>query len=394
VRAVGGPGRVGAIPAAGEGTAAYRAAWTATLLFFGGFYALLVPLPRYLTAQGFQDGQIGLILGAFGVASLIGRPLAGLATDRYGARAVMRFGAIALTLGALAVPLTVSLPGLFGLRILQAVGYVAFTTAGTALVVALVDPAERGRRVALFGAAANVAITATPALVTLLLDVAPLGAGFLLGGLLALVSGSLTLRLPRASVTTAPFTLALPRRLWVPMLVSALLGGAFVGFFQFAPILADRRGTVSPGHLYLIYGLAIIGTRVVGGHLIDWYGAGPVVALACALMVAGHGLIATTDALAPLLLAPALIAAGGGMFHPALIAHHAALLPGAPGRATAAFYLAFDLGIGGGSWVCGLALEAAGLPGLFSIAAAMAALALPMSLGLRRPTAELPPVDR
>lgn len=371
MRAVGGPGRGGAIPAAGEGTAAYRAAWTATLLFFGGFYALLVPLPRYLTAQGFQDGQIGLILGAFGVASLIGRPLAGLATDRYGARAVMRFGAIALTLGALAVPLTVSLPGLFGLRILQAVGYVAFTTAGTALVVALVDPAERGRRVALFGAAANVAITATPALVTLLLDVAPLGAGFLLGGLLALVSGSLTLRLPRASVTTAPFTLALPRRLWVPMLVSALLGGAFVGFFQFAPILADRRGTVSPGHLYLIYGLAIIGTRVVGGHLIDRYGAGPVVALACAL-----------------------IAAGGGMFHPALIAHHAALLPGAPGRATAAFYLAFDLGIGGGSWVCGLALEAAGLPGLFSIAAAMAALALPMSLGLRRPTAELPPVDR
>src|SRR5947209_1539331 len=48
-------------------------AWAATLTFFAAFYALLTPLPRYLTAVGVPDGQIGLVLGAFGVAALLGR---------------------------------------------------------------------------------------------------------------------------------------------------------------------------------------------------------------------------------------------------------------------------------------------------------------------------------
>ena len=42
---------------------AYWTAWVATVVFFAGFYTLLVPLPRYLEAVGLPDWQIGLILG-------------------------------------------------------------------------------------------------------------------------------------------------------------------------------------------------------------------------------------------------------------------------------------------------------------------------------------------
>src|SRR5262245_51822877 len=165
---------------------AYWTAWAATVTFFGGFYALLVPLPRYLTEAGLPDWQIGLVLGAFGVASLVGRPIAGVASDRLGPRRVMLVGAGALVVGALGVLATKSALPLFGLRVLQATGYVAFTTAGTALIVALVPPGERGRRLAVFGAAANVAITITPAAVAALLEVAPLAAGLLASGAMAL----------------------------------------------------------------------------------------------------------------------------------------------------------------------------------------------------------------
>src|SRR5262245_7216813 len=95
-------------PLAGRsGTATtYWTAWIATVVFFAGFYALLVPLPRYLAEAGLPDWQIGLVLGAFGVASLVGRPVAGVAADRFGARAVMLVGSAALAAGALAVPAT------------------------------------------------------------------------------------------------------------------------------------------------------------------------------------------------------------------------------------------------------------------------------------------------
>src|SRR5260370_15509947 len=135
----------------------YWLAWVATVTFFVGFYALLVPLPRYLSAVGLEDWQIGFVLGAFGVASLVGRPIAGVASDRFGSRQVMLVGAVSLAVGALGVAATTSVIVLFFLRVLQALGYVAFTTAGTALVVSLVAPEDRARRLAVFCAAANCA---------------------------------------------------------------------------------------------------------------------------------------------------------------------------------------------------------------------------------------------
>jgi predicted MFS family arabinose efflux permease len=371
----------------GAGTlGSYRIAWVATLVFFAGFYALLIPVPRYLVAAGLSDWQVGLVLGAFGAASLIGRPLAGVAVDRFGARRVMLFGAGALAVGAFAFPVTTSVAALFALRVLQAAGYVAFTTAGTALVVALVAPAERGRRLAVYGAAANVAISLTPAVVGQLLEVAPLVAGLAVSGVLALVGAALAARLPTASTVAPAVVWAIPRRLWPSMAAAGLFGAAFAAFFQFAPILAERRVGASAGLLYAVYGVAIIATRVFGGRLVDRLDVGRVVALAAALIALGHALIAASASAAPLLVAPVLVATGSGLFHPALLAHHAALLPEAPGRASAAFYVAFDLGIGLGSWLFGVALELAGLPGLYWTAAALAAAVLPLAPRLRERT--------
>ncbi|NTV65626.1 MAG: MFS transporter, partial [Oscillochloris sp.] len=94
---------------------AYALAWAANLLFFGGFYALLVPLPRYLATVGLADWQIGLVLGAFGVASLLARPAAGLAVDRWGPRRLMLGGVGLLIAGSLGVLGTRGLWPLFGL---------------------------------------------------------------------------------------------------------------------------------------------------------------------------------------------------------------------------------------------------------------------------------------
>lgn len=363
-------------------------AWAATLLFFAGFYTLLVPLPSYMAAAGLSDAQIGLVLGAFGVASLLGRPLAGLAADAWGPRPVMLAGAAALVLGAAGVAATASPALLFGLRLLQSAGYVAFTTAGTALIVALSAPDERGRRLALFGAAANVAITITPALTGALLAAAPLSSGFFVAAALALAAGLLATAAPaaRPDAGAAPGAAGVGgrARLWPSMLVAGLLGAGFAAIFQYAPILAERRGTVSAGAIYLAYGLGIIATRVVGGRFIDRLGIGPMTLLAALLMTAGLAIAAVAAAPALLLAAAIIVAVGSGLSHPALLAHHAALLPAAPGRASAAFYVGFDLGIGLGSWLFGLALQAAGLAGLYGLAAALTLAAAPLAATVAR----------
>jgi predicted MFS family arabinose efflux permease len=370
----------------------YWLAWFATLTFFVGFYALLVPLPRYLLAIGLADWQIGFVLGAFGIASLIGRPLAGLATDHFGSRPVLLAGAASLAVGALGVPATTNLTVLLPLRLLQAAGYVAFTTAGTALVVTLVPSEVRARRLAVFGAAANVAISLTPAAIGALLTLAPISAGLFASAACATFGGIVALALPNAGPrddrargmgADPPFKRgwvggSAPRVVWLPMLATGLLGAGFAAFFQFAPILAERRD-VSSGVLYTIYGASIIATRLFGGRLLDGSNVWRIVALSAIVMAVGHGLVAATETAWVVFVAPVLVAASGGLFHPALLAHHAALLPGTPGRASAAFYVAFDLGIGLGSWLFGLMLQVAGLPGLYWTACALALAVLPLT---------------
>ncbi len=353
----------------------YWMVWGATLAFFAAFYALLTPLPRYLGLVGLPDWQIGMVLGTFGVASLLGRPLAGLATDRWGPRPVMLLGAGCLLVGALAVVSTGNVLLLTGLRLLQAAGYVAFTTAGTGFVVLLTTPAERGRRMAIFGTAANLAITLTPALVSALLVLLPLSTGFLLAGALALVAGLIAWRLPPISLEAAGGTtgqLSFPRRLWVPMLTAGLLGAGFAAFFQFVPILAERRATIAVGWLYTTYGLGLILTRFSAGRLVDRWGTRRMLLVTSLLMASGLALFSVATTPAQLIPATLLVAAAG-LFHPTLITHHAALLPEAPGRASAAFYVGFDLGIGLGSWVLGAALQAGG-PGALYLSATLIVL--------------------
>jgi hypothetical protein len=106
--------------------------------------------------------------------------------------------------------------------------------------------------------------------------------------------------------------------------------------------------------------------------------------VATLLAGAGLGLASVATPAVALGLAAFLIAAGSGLSHPALLAHAARLLPQAPGRATAGFYLGFDVGIGLGSWLLGGALQVAGLGGLYGLAALLVALSLPLGPVLAR----------
>jgi predicted MFS family arabinose efflux permease len=175
-----------------------------------------------------------------------------------------------------------------------------------------------------------------------------------------------------------------PRHLWPDMVAAGLHGAGFAAFFQFAPILAERRESGPAGLLYTVYGVGIILSRLIGGSWLDRAGIGLALTVATLLVTTGLGLASVATATVALGLAAFLVASGSGLAHPALLAHAARLLPGAPGRASAGFYLGFDLGIGLGSWLFGGVLQVAGLGGLYGVAALLVALSLPLGLVLAR----------
>jgi predicted MFS family arabinose efflux permease len=162
------------------------------------------------------------------------------------------------------------------------------------------------------------------------------------------------------------------------MLMAFMFGAGFAAFFLFAPILSERRGMPS-GLPYTVYGISIIVTRVVGSRWLDRVGTAATLVLSAGLLIAGLLLAAVATTPLWLGVASMLMAAGGGLFHPALIVHHARMLPGAPGQSTAGFYLGFDLGIGLGSWLYGAVLDLLGLTWLYLVGAALIVVTLPLT---------------
>lgn len=356
--------------------------FTTTLLFFVAFYMLLAPLPPYLDAAGLADWQVGLVLGSFGIAALAGRPLAGLAADRLGRRTVIIAGAGIFALGVIGLLLTTAMLWLMAARILQALGYVAVSTAATARITDLAPPTRQGATLARFGIAANVAMTMTPAAVDAALGTVTPEQVFLTATLAALLCGMLALTL--GNRVAPPTEHDHDRRLWVlppairqPWLAAVLMGVGFGVWLQFLPLLALRRGVEPIGLLYAVYGGAIILTRLVTGSWQDRGCDHALLALGFSLFAGGLGCFAFTANLPTYLLATALVAAGGGILHPLLMALHVRSLPSAlHGRAVSTFYLGFDFGNGMGVWVLGFALQWWGMTALFGLAMVTSLLGL------------------
>jgi predicted MFS family arabinose efflux permease len=124
-----------------------------------------------------------------------------------------------------------------------------------------------------------------------------------------------------------------------------------------------------------VYGISIIGTRLATGRILDKGNRSRLVTLAFIAMALG--LVGYAFAHSQLVLLPCtvLIGIGSGILHPVLIAVHMERMPeNEKGRASAAFYLAFDLGIGLGMWLLSPALAWFSLREVFLIAG-LAALA-------------------
>ncbi|MDQ3248277.1 MAG: MFS transporter [Chloroflexota bacterium] len=370
-----------------------RLTFATTLLFFVAFYTLIVPLPRYLAALGLPDWQIGLVLGGFGIAALLGRPWAGLASDRLSRRGVILTGTLLFVIGVLAVERTASPWLLLMARVLQALGYVAVTTAATARITDVTAPEVRGAAIAAFGIAANLAMTLTPAVVDVLLrsNVIALQGAFWLAALIALSSLLLAWQFNeskgqrRAAQSEQGDTeivswWVLPPAIVQPWIATALLGVGFGAWLQYLPLLTERRGVEPSGILYAVYGIAIIITRILTGPLLDGGRKRLLLMGGFGLLGAGLLIFAFTQSMATYIPATALVAAGGGILHPLLIMLHVERMPATMrGRAVATFYLSFDLGNGLGTWVLGFVLQWWGLTQLFALAALVAGVGVALT---------------
>jgi MFS family permease len=145
--------------------------------------------------------------------------------------------------------------------------------------------------------------------------------------------------------------------------------------------------------VFAAFAAMVVVTRVAGGWLPDRYGAIPCAIGAATIEAAGLIAIASAQTLAVALTGALAMGAGFSLLFPSLALLVVNRVPEERrGVAMGTFTAFFDLGMGIGSPLVGVAAAVGGYPAAFVLGAAGALAAIPVALSLRRASAAVPAV--
>jgi MFS family permease len=225
-------------------------------------YLLTTQLPSYVMRLGGSALHVGTLVTAATLASMVSRPFAGFATDRYGARFVVGVGAAVLLIGTMGMAGTARPESLVMLMMLIGAGGSAMSTAAGAVVAAESPPERRGEAMSLYAVFTHVPIAVGPALGAFLSRTGGMAANFSAIAGLAIVVAVLGLPMRGGrSATPGGFGLGgRPARLGAVLLLLLYVGYSVM--FAFLPLHAAAAGIANVGWFFTLYSVLMISFRM------------------------------------------------------------------------------------------------------------------------------------
>jgi MFS family permease len=344
-------------------------------LFLGALIPnLFVLAPRFLGAAGYHEQDIGVIMGAGNVASLVSTPLVGWLTARWGHARVLAAGCALAAVGALIFDAAGSMLGLAAGRAVIGFGFAAVMV-GAASYVAETAPVERlGQALGVSGVLTLTAQAVGPLVGNAALAIAGWPWVFRLGFVTGVLGALVALTLPAAPRRPAAVEDAAVGA-WAALWASGLAGLGFGAIWTFLADYAPRAGAGDPSWFFVAYVVAAVSTRLGLGNLSDRIGR----VAAAVPALAGQTVILLGMALLGAPWHAVLIGLGYGLCHgvyyPTLQALVVERSGGRRSRAIAAATFAFGAGSVAAAFGLGPVARALGYPAIYLIAAAGSALA-------------------
>jgi MFS family permease len=343
-------------------------------------YLLNTQLPLHLLTLGGSHAHVGWLFGVTTLVGLVLRPQVGGWTDRYGARAVMVPGALALVATMVALTRAGNPFTVIALMVGLGIGNALISTTGS-IVVANDSPAERrGELLSLFYVFSSAGVALGPPIGFALAERGGMRLNFVLVIILSLVTVALV-----AFVRTAGGNPAAPGGIglrWsghaIPASVALIIittGHATV--YAFLPMHADVAGLGSAAWFFPLMSGFTIACRLFLRRTSDRVGRLPVLLPAIALIACGNAVLAATPTTPSLVLAAALLGSGNSMLYPTLVALVVDRTPSLErGRAIGTLSGAWDVGVAIGAPLIALLVQRHGYPAGFLASAATTALGL------------------
>ena len=332
--------------------------------------SLLPTLPLYFAGLKFDNTEIGILIGAFGIASLLLRPISGVALQKYAHKCVIAWGCGSLALTIIALLLVKSFWPLFLIRVFQGAAFALVTTASFALIVDITPPAKRGQSLSYFLLSANIAMVAAPSLGMFLVNRFSFNTFFLtllLISIIALITiwplradGS---HEPAERITTVNSLICRPAIPSSLVSIGQQLGwGAISTFF---PLYAVQKGIANPGLFFGAMAAAMLVCRMFGSNLINLYHPRKLIVTLLTGTIVGILLLAYSGSLAMFIFVGLILGAANAFMMPTLMDYAVRRAGSSSNAAVATFMGLSDLGMALGPVIMGVVANSSGYSTMF-----------------------------
>ncbi|WP_078548738.1 MFS transporter [Litchfieldia alkalitelluris] len=339
-----------------------------TFFVFLTFYYLLVTLPVYaLEELGTKASEAGLLVTIFLIAAIIIRPFAGHGMKLIGKRMILFLALLIFFVSSVLYFLPESIYTLLALRFFHGIGFGMATTVCGTIVADLIPDSRRGEGMGYYIMSTNLAMVLGPFLGLTILNQWGVTTMFTFSTLFAFFALliSLFIKLPSNKPITnstqikSTFSFGDIFELSAVKIsiVAALFAIVYSAILSFVSVYANELGLVTVSNLFfVVYAFVLLLSRPFTGRWYDRFGANVIIYPSIICFAIGMLLLSQTTTALLFLISAALIGLGWGTLFPSFqtIAIQQAE-PERRGLATATFLSIFDLGIGFGSFIIGLA---------------------------------------
>ena len=338
----------------------------AQFAFSSTFFILIPTLPIYLSSLGAKEAEIGVLIGAFSVSSLILRPIVGKALLKIPERRFMIAGSLFFVSSSMAYLFAPPFWPLLALRILHGIGFALFATASFTLIANITPETNRGQIISYFYLSINFAFALAPYFGVLLINQFNFPFNFRVLFLvctgLSLCCLFIVLKLKKTqglpmndlSVQKQPFLSleALPPAIIAFMIT--ITWGAVTAFF---PLYALSKGVKNPGVFFAAFAITLILVRGFGGKILDAYPREKVILPCLFNLIISMPILAFSSTLPMFVLVAIIWGIGSGFLYPSLVAYTIDHAGSSRGPAMGTFTALTDLGAGIGAVMMGVILE-------------------------------------
>ena len=340
--------------------------------FVAANHALMPTLPVYLARLGSDERQVGVLVGAMGVAALVSRIFVGGALTRYSEKRVMVVGAFLFALTFLAAIVFRPFWPLFVVRIFQGVAFASLHTAALAYTINIVPVAYRTQGIAYFMLAPSLAMALAAPSGMFLANHYGFNIFFLTCTGLSLCSLLLSWKVKerKTSITleqnTPPrSTFLFEWKVVTPAITSSMQMFVFGALAAFVPLYALQCGVTNPGLFFTANAVAIIVGRAFGGSILDIYNKEKMILILIFTTMASMIILSFSKTLSMFILVGLLYGAGGAFFFPAAMAYAFEFAGSSGGPAVGTFNAFMDLGMALGPVITGIIVPLTGYPVMF-----------------------------